>query len=62
MKGKIKKATKDSEIDETFSREISIVEMNYGVVINEDYPLMKFIRQYDDLVWIKQKEAESTNG
>lgn len=45
-----------AEIDAQCSREITFVEKEFGIVINHDYPLMKFNRQFEDLCYFREQE------
>jgi hypothetical protein len=41
------------------SRQITFVEMELGTVIYGEYPLMKFLQQYEDICYFKEQERRA---
>jgi hypothetical protein len=51
--------TKD-DIEDNLSKQTFILEKELGVYIDENYPLLKFLTQYEILMWYKEQEAKAS--
>jgi hypothetical protein len=43
-----------------FSHEVTFIEKELGVLVTEDYPLMKFLQQLTDLQYFKSQEQKQS--
>ena len=49
------------DVDTEHARQITFVERELGFPIMSDYPLAKFIQQYEDIIYFKQEENKQTS-
>ena len=47
------------QIDKELSHAIHIVERELGVFIDEEYPLVKFWNQMDEIKWYREEEKKA---
>ena len=55
----MRKGVDMDSIELELSRAIFIIEKELGVYIDEEYPLMKFNNQFENLKWFKEEEAKA---
>ena len=57
----LRQNTTPDEIETEFSQAIHIVERELHVMIDADYPLMKFLNQIEMIKWYKEEERKANN-
>lgn len=51
-----------AEKEDMMAKDMFILEKELGFPVYEDYPLLKYYTQLENLVWYKEKEKEATKS